>query len=171
MAARRVASSSIDWAAFASRVPAGQKNMFNAFKGKSDAYLRKVITLPESVPAINFAAYKARIPVAGMVDNFQKEYEALKVPYPADTVSQQIADVEGAAAAEVQAFIKGSEARIAKLTEELGHWEAMIPYDQMTMEEWAEAFPEQAISIERPTMWPHHPEDQPGYVAKEGAEH
>lgn len=46
-------------------------------------------------------------------------------------------------AAEVQAFIKGSEARIAKLTEELGHWEAMIPYDQMTMEEWAEAFPEQ----------------------------
>lgn len=43
----------------------------------------------------------------------------------------------------MQAFIKGSEGRIAKLAEQLAHWEAMIPYDQMTMEEWAEAFPEQ----------------------------
>lgn len=60
----------------------------------------RVISLPESVPAINFAAYKARIPVAGMVDNFEKEYEALKVPYPEDTVSQQIAEVEGQAVSE-----------------------------------------------------------------------
>lgn len=28
----------------------------------------------------------------------------------------------------------------------------------------------QAITMEKPTMWPHLPEDQPGYVAKEGAE-
>lgn len=63
-----------------------------------------MITLPESVPAINFAEYKARIPVAGMVDTFQKEYEALKVPYPADTVSQQIADVESAAVSNFLTF-------------------------------------------------------------------
>lgn len=64
-----------------------------------------MISLPESAPAINFAAYKARIPVAGMVDNFQKEYEALKVPYPADTVSQQIGDVEKDAVSNFVFFI------------------------------------------------------------------
>lgn len=41
---------------------------------------------PESVPAIDWAKYKQAIP-GNLVDNFQKEYESLKVPYPPDTVT------------------------------------------------------------------------------------
>ncbi|XP_066987537.1 ATP synthase subunit d, mitochondrial [Macrobrachium rosenbergii] len=170
MAAKRVAASAVDWAAFAARVPEAQKPMFNAFKGKSDAFLRKVLSLPEASPKINFAEYKARIAIPGMVDEFQKQYDALKIPYPADTVSSEIDAVEKEAAAEVQGFIKASNDRIATLQADLVRWEGMIPYDQMTMEEWAEAFPEQSISATNPTMWPHLPEDQPGYVTKDAAE-
>ncbi|KAG7163145.1 ATP synthase subunit d, mitochondrial-like [Homarus americanus] len=170
MAARRIGSTAIDWAAFAARVPEGQKPMFNAFKGKSDAYLRRVLSLPETTPKINFDAYKARITVPGMVEQFQKQYEALEVPYPADTVSVQITEVETKAAAEVEVFIKESEARIAKLKEELVQWEKMIPFNQMTLEEFVEQFPDKAINLENPTLWPHTPEEQPGYVAKEVAE-
>merc|ERR1712168_394467 len=170
MAARRIAASSIDWAAFSARVPAGQKASFNAFKGKSDGYLRKVVSLPESAPAIDFSAYKARIAIPGMVENFQKQYEALSIAYPEDVYSSKIDEVQAAAVEDVKAFISESEGRISKLTQELAHWEGMIPYDQMTLEEWAVAFPDQAIDVENPTMWPHGPEDQPGYVAKEGAE-
>lgn len=41
MAARRITKSAIDWVAFAERVPENQKTFFQAFKAKSDAYLRK----------------------------------------------------------------------------------------------------------------------------------
>ncbi|XP_068208726.1 ATP synthase subunit d, mitochondrial-like [Palaemon carinicauda] len=170
MAAKRVAASAIDWAAFAARVPEGQKAMFNTFKAKSDGYLRKVLTLPEAAPPIDFAAYKSRIAIPGMVEEFQKQYEALKIPYPADTVSAEIDGVQKEAVAEVQNYIKESNNRIAQLQVDLAKWEAMIPYDEMTMEEWTEAFPEQSITAENPTFWPHLPEDQLGYVAKEGGE-
>lgn len=170
MAARRVAASSVDWLAIAARVPEAQKPLFNAFKGKSDGYLRSVLSLPAEMPKINFAAYKARIAVPGMVDAFEKQYSALQIPYPADTYSSQIDEVQKEVAVETETFIKESEGRIAKLQTELAEWEKMIPYDQMTMEEMVEAFPNMSVNVANPTLWPHTPEDQPGYVAKEGAE-
>ncbi|MPC09682.1 ATP synthase subunit d, mitochondrial [Portunus trituberculatus] len=122
MASRRVAASSVDWLTMASRVPETQKQMFNAFKGKSDGYLRSIgpYIFPQTV--------------------------------------------------ETETFIKESEGRIAKLQAELAEWQKMIPYDQMTMEEMVEAFPDKSVNVANPTLWPHTPEDQPGYVAKEGAE-
>jgi ATP synthase D chain, mitochondrial (ATP5H) len=42
---------------------------------------------PEAAPKIDWSYYKSRVAVAGMVDNFQKQYESLKIPYPADTVT------------------------------------------------------------------------------------
>ena len=53
-----------------------------------------MLSLPETAPKIDFAAYKARITVPGMVEEFQKQYEALKVPYPADTVSSKVDEVQ-----------------------------------------------------------------------------
>jgi hypothetical protein len=41
MAAKRIASSSIDWAALGAKVPESQKIFFNALKGRSDGYLRR----------------------------------------------------------------------------------------------------------------------------------
>ena len=41
MVVRRIAGSSVDWAAIAAVVPANQKAQFNGFKSKSDGYLRK----------------------------------------------------------------------------------------------------------------------------------
>lgn len=69
---------------------------------------------PPEPPKINWALYKNAVPVPGMVDNFQKQYESLKVPYPADTQSAQIdaqwAEVKKA----IDAFISESNASIAK---------------------------------------------------------
>ncbi|KAK4297149.1 hypothetical protein Pmani_030409 [Petrolisthes manimaculis] len=167
MASKRVAASAVDWAALAARVPQSQKGMFNAFKGKSDAYLRRVLTAPENLPKIDFNAYKARIAVPGMVEEFQKKYEAIEVPYPADTYSAQITEVQNASAVETQEFIKGSEARIVKIKEDLAQWENMIPFEQMTMEEFAEQFPSETIDLDNPTFWPHTPEMALDYVEKE----
>lgn len=41
MAARRISKSAINWAAIVERVPENQKSQYQAFKTKSDGYLRR----------------------------------------------------------------------------------------------------------------------------------
>ncbi len=65
MAARRIAKSSVDWAELANKIPAAQRPAFNAFKNKTDGYVRNISVLPENLPKIDFAGYKAKITVAG----------------------------------------------------------------------------------------------------------
>ena len=55
---------------------------------------------PASPPAIDWAMYQSKIAVPGLVESFKKQYEALKVPYPADKVSPQI-DVQAKEAVRV----------------------------------------------------------------------
>lgn len=68
---------------------------------------------PAEPPKINWAAYKQSVPVAGMVDNFQKQYETLKIPYPTDTLTSKVdaqwAEVKKA----IDAFVQQSNAAIA----------------------------------------------------------
>lgn len=45
---------------------------------------------PESPPKIDWAYYRKTISTAGLVDKFQKEYEALSIPYPADKYTVDI---------------------------------------------------------------------------------
>lgn len=49
---------------------------------------------PETAPAIDWSYYKKHISAGSMVDQFQKEYESLKIPYPADTYTSLIEDQE-----------------------------------------------------------------------------
>ena len=45
---------------------------------------------PENPPKLDWAYYKKFVPIPSMVDNFQKQYESLKVPYPPDTASHLV---------------------------------------------------------------------------------
>ncbi|KAM7362253.1 ATP synthase, subunit D isoform 1-T3 [Cochliomyia hominivorax] len=168
MAARRVAQSSINWSALAERVPPNQKANFAAFKSRSDVYMRAVLANPENPPKIDWAHYKKLVPIPGLVDSFQKQYEALKVPYPADNVTSQVEAQAKETKAEIDSFKKSSESRIAQLQKEIDHLKSLLPFDQMTMEDYRESFPDLALDpANRPTFWPHTPEEQVGYVSKE----
>ena len=90
MASRRVAATSVNWAEFAKKVPASQRPSFQALKQKVDTFQRSVTALPEKAPAIDFSGYKSKIAVAGMVDDFQKKYEALDIPYPKDNLTATV---------------------------------------------------------------------------------
>ncbi|KAH8312201.1 hypothetical protein KR044_009790 [Drosophila immigrans] len=171
MASRRIAQSSINWSALAERVPANQKSSFGAFKTKSDIYVRSVMANPENPPKIDWAYYKRLVPVAGLVDGFQKQYDALKVPYPKDNVSSEVDKEIELSKSEISEYKRGSEERIKNYTKEIGHLKSLLPYDQMTMEDYRDAFPEAALDpINRPTFWPHTPEEQVGYKSKEQLE-
>ncbi|XP_023012450.1 ATP synthase subunit d, mitochondrial [Leptinotarsa decemlineata] len=167
MASRRITQSSINWSALSERVPESQRSQFLAFKAKSDAYLRRVMANPEKPPVIDWAFYKSRVPVAGMVDDFQKQYGGLTIPFPADTVSSQIDAQEKEIKNDIAKFKTESNARIEEYKKQLAHIASLIPYDQMTMEDYRDAYPEEALDpINRPTYWPHNKEDQIDYSEK-----
>ena len=165
MAAKRIAQSSINWAALAERVPAEQKGHLAAFKIKSDNYLRRVLANPLEPPKIDWALYKQSVPIPGMVDTFQKQYEALKVPYPADTQTKLIEAQWAQIKTAIENFIKESNANIASYQTQINEIKALLPYDQMTMEDIRDAYPQDALdSINKPTFWPHTPDEQLDYV-------
>lgn len=53
-------------------------------------YVGRMTANPESAPKIDWAFYKKNIPVAGLVEKFQKDYESFTVPYPPDNYTSQI---------------------------------------------------------------------------------
>ena len=93
MAAQRISASTVNWVEFARKIPAAQKASFQAFKQKSDGFVRAVNALPEAAPKIDFDAHRSRIAVPGMVDDFQKKYEALQIPYPKDNATAAVSNV------------------------------------------------------------------------------
>lgn len=116
---------------------------------------------PEAPPKLDWAYYQKNVPIAGMVDKFQKAYEALQVPYPVDNVTAQVEAQEKQVRDEIAKFCKESEGRIADYQSQIAALKALLPFDQMTMEDYRDAYPDQALDpINRPTFWPHTPEEQ-----------
>lgn len=67
---------------------------------------------PEEPPKINWALYKKTIPIPGLVDDFEKQYNAFKVPYPPDTVSSQLDGQEKEVQDDIAKFKSESNTRI-----------------------------------------------------------
>lgn len=161
MAARRVTQSSVNWSALAERVSESQRTSFVAFKTKSDKYLRSVTANPEAPPAIDWARYEKSIAIPGLVQSFKSQYEGTKIAYPADSYSKNVDAQESQVKKEIEDFVKASETRIAAYKKEMDHLKSLLPFDQMTMEDFRDAFPDQALdAINKPTFWPHNPEEQ-----------
>lgn len=172
MASKRIAQSSVNWSALAERVPPHQKTNFIAFKSRADKYLRAVQANPEQSPKLDWTLYKNRIATPGLVDSFQKAYESLKIPYPADPLSADVDKLRAQVKSQIESFKKESDARIAKSQAEIERIKGLLPYAQMTMEDYYDAHPEDAIdTLNNPTLWPHDAESQPDYVDPEEGKH
>ncbi|XP_063326760.1 ATP synthase subunit d, mitochondrial [Pelmatolapia mariae] len=157
MAGRRAALKAIDWVAFAERVPPNQRTMFNNLKTRSDAIAAKLTSLPEKPLAIDWSYYRSVVAKAGMVDEFEKKFSALKVPEPVDTQTTIINAQEEEANKSATAYVEASKARIAQYEKQLEKFKNMIPFDQMTIEDLNDTFPETKLDKEKHPYWPHKP--------------
>ncbi|KAL7403749.1 hypothetical protein ABVT39_004542 [Epinephelus coioides] len=157
MAGRRVALKAIDWLAFAERVPPNQRSMFNALKTRSDAISAKLSALPETPAAIDWSYYKTAVAKAGMVDDFEKKFKALQIPEPTDTQTSAINAQEAEASKSALAYIEESKARVSEYEQRLEKLKSMIPFDQMTIEDLNQAFPETKLDKAKYPWWPHKP--------------
>lgn len=58
-------------------------------------------------------------------------------------------------------FVTQSNERIKQYEAEVARVKSLIPFDQMTMEDFKDAYPDAALNpLEKPTFWPHDPEEQ-----------
>ncbi|XP_036148331.1 ATP synthase subunit d, mitochondrial isoform X2 [Monomorium pharaonis] len=157
----RRAIKAINWSALAEKIPETEKTAFAAFKAKSDQYLRRMNMNPETPPKINWSYYKKSIPVPGLVDKFQKEYEAFKIPYPEDKYTSEVEAEEKQVHIKIEEFMKESNERIVTANKEIDRIKSLLPFSEMTMEDFRDAYPDLAINSDKPTVWPHIPEVQP----------
>ncbi|KAL2724496.1 hypothetical protein V1478_009009 [Vespula squamosa] len=155
----RSAIKAINWAAIAERVPEEQKQLFIAFKAKSDQYLRRMMANPESSPQLNWDYYRKNVTIPGLVEKFRKEYEALTVPYPADKYTSLIDSEEKQMLVDIEEYRKKSEREIEDINTAISSLKAIMPYAEMTMEEFVEYHPEcNCGTVNNPSIWPHTPE-------------
>merc|ERR1712034_86912 len=99
--------------------------------------------------------------VPGMVDNFQKKYGALTIPYPSDQGTLKAIDDQAAEQkAAFTAFCAESNSRMGGIKAELAKWEAMKPVEEMNREEALDAGLIGTVIVgipnpDVPSFWPH----------------
>nr|AOR07074.1 mitochondrial ATP synthase subunit d precursor [Mesenchytraeus solifugus] len=164
MAAKRVAKSAVEWAAFFERVPPNQRDAYRAFKSKSDIFVSKVHRFPENLPQIDFAAYTTKLNNPAMIAEFEKAYKALAISYPKDKANlrAQVEAQEKEAAIATQKQIAETRKIIGDAQTMLAKIDSVPAPNVMTNEMYADYFPDQARNPwDRPTFWPHTKSYQP----------
>ncbi|XP_068619371.1 ATP synthase subunit d, mitochondrial-like [Battus philenor] len=166
--AKRFMKPTINWQELEKLVPPEQKTKYMAFKGKSDAYLQRVMVNPAEMPKIDWEAYKKLIPVPGLVDCFKSELEKYCVPYPKDTLTASIDDQWKKLEIDIKQYCQDHDKDIEAANKELKRIRALPKFEDMTMEMFRDIYPDDALDpVNKPSFWPHNPEEQPGYLTAE----
>jgi len=171
VAGKRTSQTSINWADLAKRIPVEQKAAFESMRNQHFEYLRQVNALPADLPAIDWEYYRSKIAIPGMVDDFEKKYKALDIPYPENKWLHAFDAEYTKKKAEFDQMCVESNEKIAESEKGLERWTTMRPIEEMSKEEvLLQCYDVRSYSIlgnssdvlglvvdpnAPPTFWPH----------------
>jgi|UniRef100_A0AC35FTV1 hypothetical protein len=144
-AAKRVATSSVQWQKLTERLTASHVAELTRLKGQNSSFSAQVNQLPSDLPKIDFAALKKQLPAhSAILDSLQKQYETLSIPY--GQIPEQFNK-------EIEKWVEYNNARIkfhelktadgaieAKKVEE--KWAKAPPVEHFDRQHFAEYFPQ-----------------------------
>lgn len=123
--------------------------------------------LPERLLPINWDHYKHNVREEDIrvVCNFEERYKILEaqIPFPVDEedYTEKIDCIKKEYKQEVAEFQKISGKEVLRLEAEKERIKNMMPFEEMTLEDFRDNWPERALdSINNPTFWPHDPAEQ-----------
>lgn len=151
MASRNLGKKVIDWTKLSASIPAETRGEYNQFRARYEMFLARVNAYPETPQSIEWEHFKQGISKPGFVDSFQKQYEALKIPYPADTTSESLAQRRKEVDLEAQKVIAQSKLKAEELQKELDSIMAQKPLEDMTVDEYLADKPELREKAEKDT--------------------
>ncbi|XP_034478470.1 axoneme-associated protein mst101(2) [Drosophila innubila] len=152
------------------RVPPDQRKQFREFAKKHDEYRQRVRKYPDKMPTIDWKYYRENVrkEMVDWVQDYEKKYDNLDSMFTNrhtmidfskyfGEITKQSEEVQK----DVCKFKEESEKRIKVLQNKMKELESMRPYTEMTMEEFCIAHPNEAPDFRnKPTFWPHTPEEQ-----------
>lgn len=158
MASRAVAKLKVDWSKIAEQVSKDETPMLNKLKSVVDGNAVKVASLPDSLPKIDWAYYKAHASDPKLVEEIEKKYSVLKVE-PPKAPAARLAEIDRAQeqdearfkkfTAIAQQYVEAAEVVKQKFAN-------MIPVGEMSFEDWSRTFPKWAPgTIDNPSIFPH----------------
>ena len=157
MATRAVTKIKADWSKLASQLDKMEIPRLNKLKSQVDSTAVKVASLPENLPSIDWAHYKAHASDPKIVEEIEKKYSSIKLEVP-KAPAARVADLEKAKQQDEARFARFqtiAESYVASAIEVKGKFESMIPVPDMTMEDYALTFPEWVPTVENPSIFPH----------------
>ena len=149
MASRNVGRKVIDWTRLAASVPTEVRGDFIQFRGKYEILLSRMNSYPETPQKIEWNDYRKGISKPGFVEEFQKQYEALKIPYPADTSTNKLVEFQKDIDIQASNAVNQSKLKAAELRKELDDIKAQKPFEEMTIDEYLADKPELREKAER----------------------
>ncbi|XP_055837210.1 ATP synthase subunit d, mitochondrial-like [Episyrphus balteatus] len=145
------------------RCPRNQIHHLENLFAKRQHYKENLRTLKKSLPIIDWDYYKrnVRSESLAVVEELEKKYTSFSVPYPTDIYTKQFEQLKEDVKVQIAEFKEKSNERIAAYEKEMQRIRSLVPFDQMTWEDYCDMYPEEAPDfINRPTFWPHNPEEQ-----------
>lgn len=155
---RALTKISCDWSKILAKVNEAEVKKINRLKSIMDSNAIKVSTLPESLPKIDWAHYKANAVDPKLVEELEKSYNQIKIEPPKAPAArlQEIDEAERQIEARYQKFSARAQSYVESIGVVKKKFEDMIPVKDMLMEDWCLTFPYWSKSIENPSTGPHY---------------